>query len=389
VSNPLEAAEDELIGRLHGTGNKQPITGFRFPLLDTPAIVACFLADHGNIAWRAGLTIIASDLDGQGEPVKVSHLLGKYSYDVLCHTAQPMLNEGFGYLQDSALLVIRNNVDADNAEDMQQECMLVPRKAFVNSFAQPFHKFFMSEPVDLGNENQKVIIDSMEWKSIKQSGSLLYDSTTNLISGVLWQNVDREEVKKKFRDGRSVTFSASTSTLEMYPFVVLGGGDTEWVACALGKENMAGAHCNHCSRSKKDFHLGRGEPWTLTSLSQTARTFREEIIPAAAGRKNAPTGYKGVKHPSMFCIPVHLWASPILHDELGLVKDWLTRVEKFCDTRIETLSDEEVNLREHLVILGDMLEDLLLHQDDLSTKESIREYESHLKMCYKEIKKET
>jgi hypothetical protein len=50
VSNPLEAAEDELIGQYHGTGNNQPITGFQFPLLDTPAIVACFLADHGNIA---------------------------------------------------------------------------------------------------------------------------------------------------------------------------------------------------------------------------------------------------------------------------------------------------------------------------------------------------
>jgi hypothetical protein len=74
VSDPLEAAEDELIGRLHG--NKQPINGFKFLLLDTPSIVACFLADHGSIAWRAGLTIIASDLDGQGEPVKVSNLLG-------------------------------------------------------------------------------------------------------------------------------------------------------------------------------------------------------------------------------------------------------------------------------------------------------------------------
>jgi hypothetical protein len=82
VSNPLEAAEDELIGRLQGTGNNKPITGFRFPLLDTPAIVACFLADHGNIAWRAGLTIIANDSDGLGEPVKVSHLLGKDSYVV-------------------------------------------------------------------------------------------------------------------------------------------------------------------------------------------------------------------------------------------------------------------------------------------------------------------
>ncbi len=74
-------------------------------------------------------------------------------------------------------------------------------------------------------------------------------------------------------------------------------------------------------------------------------------------------------------------------DELGLVKDWLTRVEKFCDSRIETLPDVEVNTREHLVILGDMLEDLLTEQDDLSPKETIKEYETHLKLTIKEISK--
>jgi hypothetical protein len=91
----------------------------------------------------------------------------------------------------------------------------------------------------------------------------------------------------------------------------------------------------------------------------------------------------------MFCIPVHLWASPTLHDELGLVKDWLTRVEKFCDTRIETFPDEEVDIREHLVILGDMLEDLLMEQDDLTPKESLKEYESHLKTTKRRKKNET
>ena len=56
---------------------------------------------------------------------------------------------------------------------------------------------------------------------------------------------------------------------------------------------------------------------------------------------------------------------------------------------METLPDKEVSICEHLVILGDMLEDLLMDQDDLSPKESIKEYESHLKTTYKEIKKET
>ena len=101
-------------------GNKQPIEGFSFPLLDTPAIVACFLADHGNIAWRAGLTIVAREQDRLGEPVKVSHLLGKDSYDVLLSTAQPILDYGFRLLQDSALLVVCNF----NDDDVQQECLL-------------------------------------------------------------------------------------------------------------------------------------------------------------------------------------------------------------------------------------------------------------------------
>ena len=130
----------------------------------------------------------------------------------------------------------------------------------------------------------------------------------------------------------------------MFPVVVLGGGDTKWVACALGKENMTGAHCNHCRRSKKDFHLGRTESWTLASIAARSQTFQVKILRAVAGcQKNKPTGYDGVvKYPSMFCIPVHLWASSILHDELGLMKDWLTHVKKFCDTRIETLPNKEV-----------------------------------------------
>jgi hypothetical protein len=94
-----------------------------------------------------------------------------------------MLNEGFGYLQDSALLIIQNNIDAENPGDIEQECMLVPRKAFVNSYAQPFSNVLMSKPIYRGDDNQKVLIDSMVWKTIEQSGGLIYNSTTKLISG--------------------------------------------------------------------------------------------------------------------------------------------------------------------------------------------------------------
>jgi hypothetical protein len=174
----------------------------------------------------------------------------------------------------------------------------------------------------------------------------------------------------------------------MFLLVVLGRGDTEWVACALGKDNMVGAHCNHCRRSNKDFHLVRGELWTLESIATMSQTFRDEILPAAAGRKNKPnTGYNGVKHPSTFAI--HLWVSPVLHYKLGIVKDWLTRVEKLCDTRIETLPNDEVDSHEHLVILGDsmLVDDLLMEQEDLSPKETIKEFENHLKATKKELQR--
>jgi hypothetical protein len=81
VSAPLLATEDELITRLRG--GKQ-ITGFEFPLLDGPSVPICFLADHRNVAWRAGLTIVHSETDGQ-----VAHLLGKDSYDILEMTVNP------------------------------------------------------------------------------------------------------------------------------------------------------------------------------------------------------------------------------------------------------------------------------------------------------------
>ena len=382
VSNPSEAAEDELINRLRDSDDNKPINGFKFPLLDIPVIVACFLADHGNVAWRAGLTIIASEQDGQGEPVKVAHLLGKDSYDVLLATAQPILNEGLSQLQDSALLVIRNNAESD--DDVQQECMLVPRTAFINSYSDLFRRFFMLKPTDSDNHHQKVLIDSAELNGLAQSGGLLYDCATLEISGASWRNAEQEVTEKKFRDGRVVKFS-DACTVEMYPIVVLGSGDTEWVSCALGKENMAGAHCNHCNRSTVDFHLGRGDLWTLESIAETAKHFKDVILPGIAHRRKAPVGHNGVKRPSMFCIPVHLWVSPILHNELGLVKDWLTRVEKFCDCRIETVSEKEVQLRDELIILGDALEELLIEQAEISPKETIKDYKAYLKTTEQEI----
>jgi hypothetical protein len=190
VCDPLIAAEDELLTRLQG--GKQ-MSGFQFPLLDTPAIPMCFLADHGNIAWRAGLTIICSEMDGQGEPVKLSHLLGKDSYDILEATVNPDLRKGFELLQASSLLVVGNG-------ENERECILVPRNAFVNALAMPFQGFFMEPPKDMGDETQKVIIENRSWDEIPQSGSFLYDDSEQVIRGVTWQISSREDVTKEFRD---------------------------------------------------------------------------------------------------------------------------------------------------------------------------------------------
>jgi hypothetical protein len=80
----------------------------------------------------------------------------------------------------------------------------------------------------------------------------------------------------------------------------------------------------------------------------------------------------------MYPIPIHLWGCPIIHDELGLVKDWLTRLENFADYRVEIVSADEVATREHLVIGTNDLEDLLFEGEELQPKESIKNLEKHL-----------
>jgi hypothetical protein len=77
-------------------------------------------------------------------------------------------------------------------------------------------------------------------------------------------------------------------------------------------------------------------------------------------------------------IPIHLWGCPILYDELGLVKDWLTRLENFADCRVEIVSPDEVATREHLVIRSNDLEDLLFESEELQPKELIKNLEKHL-----------
>jgi hypothetical protein len=136
VSDPLLAAEDELITRLRGG---QPISGYKFPLLDDLAIAMCFLANQGNVAWTAGRTIMRSKSNGQGEPVKLAHLLGKDSYSILENTVNSDLQKGFSLLhQASSLLVVGSG--------KVKECLLVPRNAFINALALPIEGFKWNRP---------------------------------------------------------------------------------------------------------------------------------------------------------------------------------------------------------------------------------------------------
>jgi hypothetical protein len=87
----------------------------------------------------------------------------------------------------------------------------------------------------------------------------------------------------------------------------------------------------------------------------------------------------------MYPTPIQLWGCPILHDELGLVKDWLTRLEKFADCQVETVSANKVATRGHLVIRTNDMEDLLSEGKELQTKESIKNLEKHPGQIKKEI----
>jgi hypothetical protein len=170
------------------------------------------------------------------------------------------------------------------------------------------YKCFMEPPNNRGDKNQKLLVDNASWDEIAQTGSLLFSRVNNSISGVPWQVSSRKVVTKEFREGKKIAFSADT-TIQLYPIVLLGGGDAEWVSCAIWKENMAGQHCNHCKQSQKDFVKGLGEPWAIEKIKNAADHYRNQLLPAAAHLSSIPAGYLGVKRRPMYSIPIHLWGA--------------------------------------------------------------------------------
>jgi hypothetical protein len=96
-----------------------------------------------------------------------------------------------------------------------------------------------------------------------------------------------------------------------------------------------GLLCNRTGKygsSTRNFIQGLGEPWKKEKINNAANHYPNQLLPATAHLATQPAGYLGVKNHPMYLIPIRLWGCPILHDELGLVKDWLTSLENFADS---------------------------------------------------------
>jgi hypothetical protein len=77
-----------------------------------------------------------------------------------------------------------------------KECILVPRNAFINALALPVQGFFIEPPNNRGGE-KKLLMDNGCWDEIaQQTGSFIFDTVENSISGVRWQVSSREDVTK-------------------------------------------------------------------------------------------------------------------------------------------------------------------------------------------------
>jgi hypothetical protein len=85
---------------------------------------------------------------------------------------------GLWLLQSSSLLVVGSGT--------VKECILVPRNAFINALASRIEGFFMEPLNDRGNKNQKLLVENASWDVIGQTGSFIFNSDENSISGVSW-----------------------------------------------------------------------------------------------------------------------------------------------------------------------------------------------------------
>ncbi len=335
VTSMYEVAQKELCSRVC----EAPTTcrGMKFPLCDTKCLAVVFLADHGNTAFRAGITLVADDKSGPGDFKKVAHLRAKESVLMLQNTFLNDLVVGIEQLQGSVAVIVER-------ED-QATALFGPRDAFVGADAAPFQGVeLLSEIRDRGNEFQKLFVDNDKYASTPKSARFLIEEEEDTVTGqpkttiiaITWESPEGTVVRE-FEE--SIIFDNKTK-FRVLPLVVLGSGDHEWQAIAVGKENYSSKWCTYCDRRCGHLGEGRGEPWTLQRLKDTHdKSVRENRTGVAT------VGVKG--HPP-FPIPVHLWVSPILHNELGLVKDWSVRLEEFAERKIEALGDVEIQCKRAL-----------------------------------------
>jgi hypothetical protein len=104
--------------------------------------------------------------------------------------------------------------------------------------------------------------------------------------------------------------------------------------------------------NKKGFIQRLSKPWNIDKIKNVVDHYSSWLLPAPAHLATKLAGYLGIKpHPrTWYPIPIHLWGNPMLHDKMGLVKDWLTRVEKLADGQVEIIPLEKVATRDHLII---------------------------------------
>jgi hypothetical protein len=193
-------------------------------------VATSFLADHDCVAWRAGLTLTSDADDGQGKVTPVARLLAKDESSLLKDLGVAVaLDNGTAKPRASASLIVTNDSGVS-------EAALVPRKAFIDTVAEPFEQLFLETPVNSGNMNEKVTNEGA-WGALENTGSLVCVAAAKDILGVAWQNAEHEKVQEDFP--RSVPFSFMDARLKAFPVVVLGCDDTQWILCPLGKESCA------------------------------------------------------------------------------------------------------------------------------------------------------
>ncbi len=126
-------------------------------------------------------------------------------------------------------------------------------------------------------------------------------------------------------------------------------------AIALGRADMSGQHCMLCQLSRKQMNNGHdeGEPWTIPLLLE---------IEAKAMRQGK--AIDGVKRTPWFSfINFKHYMVPLLHVEIGIGNDLLTKFCSIVNEFIESKCDQEIELARQLTVHEQVIIDTVKERD--------------------------